>query len=213
MTGMQALGMVLAYLIGGVPIGLLAGLARGVDVRKTGSGNIGATNVMRAVGSRIGLAVFVADVGKGSAGVLLGATLGLEGWRLGMAAMFVVMGHCYSPYLALKGGKGVATTLGAFLALRPVPALLCLGVWILVVVVTRFVSLGSILAVAVAPVVIYLSAPASDADLALILLAIAILVIGRHSDNLERLLKGTEPRVGGKRPKPERISAGAEADE
>ncbi len=212
MSGAHALGLALAYLIGAIPVGLLAGFARGVDVRKVGSGNIGATNVMRAVGPLIGLAVFLVDVLKGAGAVMLCSALGLQGWLLGMGALFVVMGHCFSPYLAFKGGKGVATALGAFLALRPLPALGCLVLWILLVALTRYVSLGSIVAVAAAPVIFYAAAPGQDTELVVLVAALALLVVGRHNDNIERLLRGTENRIGGKRKSAEPPSE-AESDE
>ncbi|MCD6360361.1 MAG: glycerol-3-phosphate acyltransferase [Armatimonadetes bacterium] len=116
MTGVQALGVVAAYLIGGIPFGLLAGLSRGVDVRKHGSGNIGATNVIRVVGLKLGLLVFVLDTLKGLAGVLIGRALGMEGWMLPTVGLIAVMGHSFSPYLAFKGGKGVSTALRVLIA-------------------------------------------------------------------------------------------------
>jgi len=109
-SGMQGLALALAYLIGAIPVGLVIGLARGVDVRQVGSGNIGATNVMRGLGPGLGLLVFVIDVLKGVAGVMIGRAMGLDGWLLGMVAMFAVLGHSYSPYLVFKGGKGVASS-------------------------------------------------------------------------------------------------------
>ena len=111
MTGLQALGLLASYLIGAIPFGLLAGLAKGVDERTVGSGNIGATNVMRAVGLPIGIAVFVLDVLKGVAGVVICRTLGMEGWELGLAGLFAVFGHSFSPFMFFKGGKGGATSL------------------------------------------------------------------------------------------------------
>ena len=198
MTAAQVLALSASYLIGAIPIGLLAGLAKGVDVRTVGSGNIGATNVMRAVGVRIGVGVFIADVLKGACGVLACAAVGVEGWMLGMGGMLTVIGHCFSPYLAFKGGKGVAATLGVLLALHPLPALACLALWVIVVAVTRYVSLGSVLAVAAVPVAFYVGAPSRDAGLILVVTAIATLVVGRHHENVERLLKGTENRVGEK---------------
>ncbi len=198
MTAGQVLALTLAYLIGAIPIGLLAGFAKGVDVRQIGSGNIGTTNVIRAVGTRIGIAVFAGDVLKGVLGVLLCKVLGGEGWMLGMAALLVVMGHCFSPYLGFKGGKGVATSLGAFLALRPLLGLACLAIWVVVVATTRYVSLGSVLAVAAGPVILYATSPAVGAEVVVAVVVIALLVIGRHNDNIERLLKGTENRVGTK---------------
>ncbi|MBD3293385.1 MAG: glycerol-3-phosphate acyltransferase, partial [Armatimonadia bacterium] len=121
-TGLHALGLVLAYLIGAIPIGLSVGLLMGTDVRKVGSGNIGATNVLRALGAKIGLAVFIADVLKGVAGVAVCGAFGMEGWMLSMGALFAALGHCFSVYIGFKGGKGVATSLGTLIMLSPLSA-------------------------------------------------------------------------------------------
>jgi len=197
-TGLQALGLLVTYLLGGIPVGLLVGLARGVDVRQVGSGNIGATNVMRGVGPALGLLVFAIDVLKGVAGVMVGRQLGMDGWLLGMAALFVMLGHSFSPYMAFKGGKGVATTLGAGLGLSPVAALIAFGIWFAVVLPTRYVSLASIVGTAALAVLVYVFAPA-EPEMAVPVAAMAIIVIGRHSENIERLLKGEESRFGSPR--------------
>jgi acyl phosphate:glycerol-3-phosphate acyltransferase len=197
LTGIQAVGLALAYLIGAIPVGLVIGLIRGVDVRRIGSGNIGATNVVRGLGVGFGLLVFVVDVLKGVGAVLLCRYLGAEGWLLGMAALFAVMGHCFSPYIGFKGGKGVATALGAMLALSPLVALGVLGIWILAVLPTRMVSLGSVLGALAMPVLYYVFNPASP-ETVVPLAALAIIVMGRHSDNIHRLLRGEENRFGSK---------------
>ncbi len=201
-SGMQGLALALSYLIGAIPVGLIIGLARGVDVRQVGSGNIGATNVMRGLGAGLGLLVFVIDVLKGAAGVMIGRTMGLDGWLLGMTAMFAVLGHSYSPYLVFKGGKGVATTLGTMLAISPPAGLLALGVWFVVVLTTRYVSLASILGATALPVAFYLLHPAQSATLVPIV-ALVVIVVSRHNENIARLLKGEESRFGSSKLKPD----------
>jgi len=195
---MQGLALALAYLIGAIPVGLVIGLARGVDVRQVGSGNIGATNVMRGLGAGLGLLVFAIDVLKGVAGVMIGRAMGLDGWLLGMSAMFAVVGHSFSPYLAFKGGKGVATTLGAMLAIAPPTGLIALGLWFVIVLATRYVSLASILGAASLPISYYLLHPAQTGTLVPVV-ALVIIVVGRHNENIARLLKGEESRFGSSR--------------
>ena len=209
MTGQQALGLLAAWLIAAIPFGLLAGLAMGVDVRRAGSGNIGATNVIRVVGAKLGVIVFLLDVSKGWVGVMIGRWLGMEGWMLTTVALIVVMGHSFSPYLAFKGGKGVATALGALIGINPLSALICFLVWFVVVGITRYVSLGSVIGVIPAPVLVYLLAPSHNAELAVGVIPLILLIIGRHSENIERLMKGEENRFGAKKPQPE-AAAGEE---
>ena len=195
MTGVQGLGLALAYLIGAIPIGLIVGLLMGTDVRRIGSGNIGATNVLRALGPKIGLPVFLADVLKGIVGVAIGRAFGMEGWLLSMCALFVVLGHCYSVFMGFKGGKGVASSLGTVIMLAPAAAAIALGFFLLVVLPTRLVSLGSIAGGVALPVAFY--ALNADTPEALVpLAAMALIVIGRHHENIERLLKGEEHRFG-----------------
>jgi len=196
-TGTLALGMLVGYLIAAIPFGLLAGLAKGVDVRKSGSGNIGATNVIRVVGVKMGLLVFVLDVLKGLAAVMICRALGAEGWVVVTAGLLAVIGHSFSPYLLFKGGKGVATALGVLIGLHPLTAGICCGLWVLLVVITRYVSLSSVAAVAAAPVSMYLLMPAPDNVVAAVAITpVILLIIGRHAENIERLLNGTENRVG-----------------
>jgi glycerol-3-phosphate acyltransferase PlsY len=188
-----------AYLLGSIPFGLLlAKLFGGGDVRKAGSGNIGATNVTRVAGPLAGILTLVFDTAKGTAAVWLAArvTNGSATWMM-ISAFAVLLGHCYPVWLKFKGGKGVATALGVFLALSPLAAVSALLLFILCVVYWRFVSLGSVAAAAAMPLLIYfLWAPGHAPPIVIDLgtLAIAGLVIFKHGGNLQRLVDGTEPR-------------------
>src|SRR5437660_3766116 len=190
---------VAAYLLGSIPFGLLlAKLFGGGDVRKAGSGNIGATNVSRVVGPLAGILTLVLDTGKGGAAVWLASRVTNESAAWMMAAAFaVLLGHCFPVWLKFKGGKGVATALGVFLALAPLAAVSALLLFILFVAYWRFVSLGSVAAAAAMPLLIYFlwappHAPPVVVDIGT--LAIAVLVIYKHDGNLQRLVEGSEPR-------------------
>ncbi len=188
-----------AYLLGSIPFGLLlARLFGGTDVRKAGSGNIGATNVARVVGPLAGVLTLVFDTAKGAAAVWLVGRVTSESatWMM-IAAFAVVLGHCFPMWLKFRGGKGVATALGVFLALCPLAAVSALLLFLLCVAYWRYVSLGSIAAAAAMPLLIYFlwaprHAPPIIVDLGT--LAIALLVIYKHDGNLQRLVEGTEPR-------------------
>jgi acyl phosphate:glycerol-3-phosphate acyltransferase len=189
-----------SYLLGSIPFGLiLAKLFAGRDVRKAGSGNIGATNVARVVGPTAGVLTLIFDTAKGYAAVWLAgrATDHRATWMV-VAALAVLAGHCFPVWLKFKGGKGVATALGVFLALCPAAALTALLLFIIVVAYSRFVSLGSVAAAAAMPLFIYfLWAPKYAPPLVVDLgtLAIAALVIFKHDGNLQRLIEGVEPQL------------------
>ena len=188
-----------AYLLGSIPFGLLlAKLLGGADVRKAGSGNIGATNVARVVGPLAGILTLVFDTAKGTAAVWLADRVADDSatWMM-IAALAVLLGHCFPVWLKFKGGKGVATALGVFLALSPLAAVSALVLFVLCVAYWRYVSLGSIAAAAAMPLLIYFlwaprHAPPIIVDAGT--LAIALLVIYKHDGNLQRLVEGTEPR-------------------
>lgn len=188
-----------AYLLGSIPFGLLLSkLFGGGDVRKAGSGNIGATNVARVAGPLAGFLTLIFDTAKGGAAVWLAArfTGNSAAWMM-ISAFAVLLGHCYPVWLKFKGGKGVATALGIFLALSPLAALSALLLFILCVAYWRFVSLSSVSAAAAMPMLIYfLWAPGHAPPLIIDFgtLAIAALVIYKHDGNLQRLVEGTEPR-------------------
>jgi len=189
-----------AYFLGSIPFGLvLAKLFGGADVRKAGSGNIGATNVARVVGPLAGILTLVFDTAKGATAVWLAGLVTNESatWMT-IAAFAVLLGHCFPVWLKFKGGKGVATALGVFLALCPLAAVSALLLFLLCVAYWRYVSLGSVAAAAAMPLLIYfLWAPHHAPPIIINVgtLAIAALVIYKHDGNLQRLVEGTEPRL------------------
>lgn len=188
-----------AYLLGSIPFGyLLVRLARGADIRAAGSGNIGATNVSREAGLGLGLAVLALDAGKGALAVWLVSWLTVgEIKMMSAAALAAVAGHCFPVWLKFRGGRGVATGAGAFALISWTAVAAALAVFVVVVVVWRYVSLGSILAAGSLPLLIYfLYAPGFAPPLAVTLatIAAAAMIILKHSGNIRRLAAGTEPR-------------------
>ncbi len=198
MSGVVA--VVAAYAIGAVPIGFLVTRAVGVgDIRRHGSGNIGATNVLRAAGWAPALLTLIGDIVKGYGAVWLGEHLaGREAVATAVCAVAAVLGNCWSVFLGFRGGKGVATGLGALLRLVPLAVLPAIPVWLVIALTTRYVSLGSILAGACVPLgALVLGRYPGSSTLAA--LAVAALIIARHRENIGRLLAGTERRLGEKR--------------
>ncbi|MEO5720150.1 MAG: glycerol-3-phosphate 1-O-acyltransferase PlsY [Chthoniobacterales bacterium] len=192
-----------SYLLGSIPFGYLAGGIAGVDVRSKGSGNIGATNVLRVLGKPWGFAVFFADALKGFLAVRLAIFLVTSRPELQaysdfyalLAAASCVAGHSFPVWLRFKGGKGVATSVGALLGVVPIAAISIFLVWLLVFFLTRFVSLASIVAALALPAIV---AFLRDADGSVVLyfsIAMTALVVWRHRSNISRLRNGTEPRI------------------
>jgi glycerol-3-phosphate acyltransferase PlsY len=179
-----------AYLLGSIPTGLLLGNACGIDVRKEGSGNIGATNLYRTVGRKVGVMTLAGDCLKGMLPVLAVkySSLPIEyaAW-VGLAAF---CGHVFSVFLRFKGGKGVATALGVFLALSPLAVAVALGVFAVLMLVWRYVSLGSIGAAAVMPIAVW--ALGGGRVMGVVTMIVAVIVIFRHTENIRRLAAGTE---------------------
>ena len=196
---MAILVVPMGYLLGSFPSGYLAGRwCAGVDIRQLGSGSTGATNVLRQVGKWPALVVFVVDVFKGSAAVILARALlgaGAHGWLVA-AGLAALAGHIWPVWLGWKGGKAVATGFGMLLGLVPAVGLACLGIFLTSLAVSRIVSISSVLAAAALPLLMA-GAGAPGAYLGLGLVA-AVMVIWRHRSNLGRLLKGEEPRLGQK---------------
>ena len=185
-----------SYLLGSVPFGfILVRIFRGQDVRKTGSGNIGATNVARS-SPALGVLTLVLDVLKGLAAVALARAF-FPGQRVltGLAALFAILGHMFPIWLKFRGGKGVATALGSFALLAPLSLLVTAGIFVAVVLAFRYVSLGSIVGVALFPMLAWLLHDYAGVPQILGCMAIAsLLIIARHHQNIRRLLAGTEPR-------------------
>jgi glycerol-3-phosphate acyltransferase PlsY len=193
---MEWLLVLFAYLLGSVPSGVVvARLMGGTDPRSGGSGNIGATNVLRTLGKKAAVATLAGDFVKGVIPVLIAMALVPEGSAfLYLTAMAAILGHDFSFLLVFKGGKGVATTIGAITVLSPLVALLLLATWISVVVVTRFSSAGALTAAAMSP--IFALFVVKDGRFALFCVAAAALLIYQHRANIKKLLAGTESRVG-----------------
>ena len=183
----------LSYLLGSIPAGFLVGSSAGVDVRSAGSGNIGATNVARTLGWKKGLVTLFADVAKGFLPVLAAHLLDLGNAAAAAAGLAAFAGHLYPVFLRFKGGKGVATAAGVYLAAMPLGILAVLGVFVLVMLAARRVSLASLSAAVLAPVAAWaLSYPEEVAWMSLV---IGILVVVRHRENIRRLMAGEEPRL------------------
>lgn len=193
-----------AYLLGSIPFGyLLVRFFRKEDIRQTGSGNIGATNVIRSGAKGLGAATFLLDVLKGACAVLLcgavaarwGLSPAARGNTVAIAALFAILGHIYNLWLGFKGGKGVATAFGVFLALAPWAALAGLGVFVLVFAASRYVSLGSILSAVAFPIFsLLLPHPERTPWGTVVLFLIPLIVIVKHHENIRRLLRGKEYR-------------------
>jgi acyl phosphate:glycerol-3-phosphate acyltransferase len=192
-----------AYLIGAVPVGYLVGRAFGVaDIRRHGSGTIGATNVLRTAGRLPAILTLSGDIAKGYLAVVAGAAFGAgasggDSGVLAASAVAAVIGNCWSVFLGFRGGKGVATGLGALLKIVPLAVLPAALVWLAVTISFRYVSLGSILAAACVPLgALLLGAPPPFVIAAF---AVGAIVVARHRANISRLLAGHEPKLGHRR--------------
>lgn len=197
--------LIVAALLGGIPIGLVVGYAAGHgNIRNQGSGNIGATNVWRVAGPGAGIATLIGDVGKGVVAVLLCRTFFDTSWPVAISTAALlggtaaVLGHMFSPFLLFRGGKGVNTALGVFISLMPVETVIACGVFIIMVAATRLVSLGSIVAALALAAVIWLERFVANKPIDPWHLAAAavvpILIIVTHRQNIKRLVNGTESR-------------------
>jgi acyl phosphate:glycerol-3-phosphate acyltransferase len=195
----------LAYLLGSIPVGfLLVLLVRKQDIRKVGSGNIGATNVLRSGGKGLGAVTFVLDAAKGSLAVALGAWVAApllpavpQRSVEALAALFAVLGHMFPIWLRFRGGKGVATGFGVFLVAAPLAALAAITVFAIILSLTRYVSIASILGAAVFPVFAWFTVSGQrPAFFIAVQITVALLIILKHHPNIRRLLAGTEHRFG-----------------
>jgi glycerol-3-phosphate acyltransferase PlsY len=186
--------LALAFVVGSIPTGVIVARAKGVDLRKVGSGNIGATNVRRALGGKWAAVVLVVDAAKGTLPVLIMGRGSDNPWLPALGGLCAVLGQVFSVFLRGRGGKGVATSLGAGLALAPMPALACTLVFALFFLIFRIASIGSLVAIACYPLFLWLFHLGTWPSLTFAV-AIAVLVVARHKDNLLRLLRGEEHRA------------------
>ncbi|MCP4566631.1 MAG: glycerol-3-phosphate 1-O-acyltransferase PlsY [FCB group bacterium] len=195
----------IAYLMGGVPFALIVGYLAGQgDIRRKGSGNVGATNVWRLAGPIPAMFVFVGDIGKGAAAVLITSSFYQAGWPVSLsnaaliAGILAVLGHTYSPYLGFRGGKGVNTAVGVFISLMPIETLIAVGVSMIVVFAFRYISLGSMVGAVTLAVIIWveklvLGWPIESSFL-VVSAIIAAFILYTHRQNIKRLASGTENR-------------------
>jgi glycerol-3-phosphate acyltransferase PlsY len=190
-----AIGLALAYLIGAIPVGFIVarGFA-GLDIRRAGSGNIGATNVLRTLGKLPAAVTLLGDVAKGALAVSAARAMVAAPWAAAAGAILAIVGNCWPVFLRFRGGKGMATGFGAFLALVPWATAPAALVWLIVVATFRYVSLASIMACLCLPLgVMLLGYPWASVGAAA---AAAVIIIARHRANIERLAAGREPRLG-----------------
>jgi len=192
-----------SYLLGSIPFGLiLVRIARGEDVRLSGSGNIGATNVARSGGPALGVATLVLDALKGYLSVIAAVALSQRfgdidaSAAMALAAFCAIVGHVFPVWLKFSGGKGVATGVGAFVAIAPRAVLVVLAIFLVIVAIFRYVSLGSVVASAIFPVSAFLLYRQQSSPFALlVMLGASLLIILKHATNIRRLLNGTEHRL------------------
>jgi glycerol-3-phosphate acyltransferase PlsY len=191
---LTAVVVLAAFLLGSIPTGVLVARHKGVDLRQVGSGNIGATNVGRALGKRWAAFVLIIDATKGALPVLLAGHLLADPWLPALGGLAAVLGQVFSVFLRGRGGKGVATSLGAGMALAPLATLACLLTFLVLYAVFRLVSVGSLAAVVCYPLFLWLLGLATPPRL-VFAVVVAVVVIVRHKANIERLLRGEEHRA------------------
>lgn len=194
--------VIISYLLGNISTSyIVAKKLAGVDIRTQGSGNAGSTNVLRTLGKKAGALTFVGDVLKGLLAVLIARLIAYsmnmdQSTCAYLAVVAVVLGHNYPVFLGFKGGKGVATSLGSMLGMNPIIALTCLGFFIIIVAITKYVSLGSILGISLSPIIMILN---HNTKGILVTLFLTISVAITHKENIKRLFSGTERKIGQKK--------------
>ncbi|MFZ5906323.1 MAG: glycerol-3-phosphate 1-O-acyltransferase PlsY [Nitrospirota bacterium] len=184
-----------AFLIGSVPFGIIVAKIRGVDLKKVGSGNIGATNVLRSIGRWPAVLTLCGDILKGTLAVALAQYCDTGSTIEGLTGIAAILGHNFSVFLGFRGGKGVATSLGVLIIYAPPAALLTLVIWLAAVMLTKYSSLGALISFALLPLNMVLFESGGEGKL-LISLLIAAIIFLRHRENIQRLLKGTERKIG-----------------
>ncbi len=194
-VALAAVTMVLGYFIGTIPTGYLVAKARGVNIQQAGSGNIGATNVLRTLGVLPAVIVGLADPIKGAVAVIIPTLLGVGTWGVALTGLATVLGNNFNVLLRLRGGKGIATSIGVFLMIDPLVTVMCLALGIFTIVISRQVSLGSLVGLFSLPLFVLAKGNFTVANLALAV-ALTTLALVRHRDNIRRLLNGTERRLG-----------------
>jgi len=196
---MSLIFCIFAFVSGSIPWGYLIGKAKGIDLRKTGSGNIGATNVMRVIGKKEALITLLLDILKGAIPVLIVrlSPYGENLILLGTVGLLAILGHCFTPFLKFKGGKGVATSIGVLLAYMPLAGLITVIIWIITVKISRISSAGALVSFALLPLNVYITG--YPREFLIFAWLFTILIYSRHISNIKRLIKGIEPKIGEKK--------------
>lgn len=188
-----ALLIICAFVMGSIPVGVIVAKTKGIDLKKIGSGNIGATNVLRSLGKGPAALTLFGDMLKGTLAVALGKYFGLETFYQGLIGLSAILGHNFSLFLGFRGGKGVATSLGVFLLYSPQTALITFIIWIVVVLTTKYSSLGALISFGLLPLTIILLDGKDKLPVAVL---VTLFILIRHTDNIRRLIKGTERKIG-----------------
>jgi glycerol-3-phosphate acyltransferase PlsY len=187
--------LIVAFILGSIPFGIIVAGIKGVDLKKVGSGNIGATNVLRSLGKWPAVLTLFGDILKGTIAVAIGKFLGVGPFYEGLIGLSAILGHNFSIFLGFRGGKGVATSFGVLLVYIPQAALVTLIMWIIIVILTKYSSLGAIVSFGLLPVNVALFDQHYREKLFIAIL-ITILILVRHKDNIGRLIRGTERKIG-----------------
>jgi glycerol-3-phosphate acyltransferase PlsY len=188
-----ALLIICAFIMGSIPVGVIVAKIKGVDLKKVGSGNIGATNVLRSLGKGPAALTLFGDMLKGTLAVALGRYFEVGTVYQGLIGLSTILGHNFSLFLGFRGGKGVATSLGVFLFYSPQTALITFIIWIVVVLTTKYSSLGALISFGLLPLNIFLFDSKDKLPVALL---VTLFILIRHADNIRRLIKGTERKIG-----------------
>jgi acyl phosphate:glycerol-3-phosphate acyltransferase len=187
--------LAVAFVLGSIPFGIITAKVKGIDLKKVGSGNIGATNVLRSLGKWPAIVTLLGDILKGTLAVAIGQYFGVEPLYEGLIGMSAILGHNFSIFLGFRGGKGVATSLGVLFIYVPYVAVITLLIWIVVVLITKYSSLGAIVSFALLPLSVLLTDFQDKTKLFMSIL-ISFFIVIRHQDNIKRLIKGTERKIG-----------------
>ena len=197
-VALSVLCIVIGYFLGTIPTGFLVARMRGVDIQKVGSGNIGATNVLRALGTLPAIIVVILDPLKGAIATLIPIFIGMDSWTVALTGLAAVLGNNFNVLLRLRGGKGIATSIGVFLVIDPFTSLLCIVLGVATILISRMVSLGSLVGMFSLPLFVLAGGNFIMPHLFLAI-AFTTLAVFRHRDNIRRLLNGTERRLGEKK--------------
>lgn len=195
------IAFLISYVLGSIPTSFIMGkIVKGIDIRQHGSGNVGATNALRILGTKIGIITLIIDIGKGILAVLIGKIFNPDFSNLMLIGfgLFAILGHIFTIFLNFKGGKGVATSAGVFIAIAPIPVIITLAVFIVTVWLTKYVSLGSILAAVtlfLIELIVNLGNGFKDIEILIFVILIAGFIIIRHKENIKRLLAGNENKI------------------